>query len=180
MYKSLFQSKNIEEASQQKVVPSETTNTPQETEEEMAKQSHDLYNSLTFGSTSTEDKAKQRLLGDHLFGASFIGSDEHFGKAVITEKDGILHLEASHESNDERSYVKLSGTISIISNRKFEFNGKLEANNLKELTGQCKYNGKLTFYASGTRVYWRMQEEQCWNLTGYTDIYFNSRGTRDD
>jgi hypothetical protein len=129
---------------------------------------------------SPEGKAKKRLLGDHLFGSFFIGSDDHFGKAVVTEVDGNLHLEAIHTSLDKTAQVKISGTIKIITDRKFELTGTIQSKNSEEEPQHCNSSGTFTFLASGTRVYWRMQNDDCYRYIGDTDIYFNSKGTREE
>ncbi len=123
---------------------------------------------------STEGKARKLLIGKHLFSCYFIGSDEQFGKVTITDQNGRLMLEGAHK-NDNR-WVNINGYVSkIIDERKFEFTGTILAHNPSE-GADCTWSGTTTFWASGSRVYWRTQDQQCFSHTGDMDIYFTAGG----
>jgi len=123
---------------------------------------------------SPEGKAKKLLLGAHLFSCYFIGSDEQFGKVYITEQNGKLRLEGTHQNG--QNWVKINGFISkIFDERKFEFTGNITAHNPSD-GPDCSWDGSTIFFASGSRVYWRNQGDNCYTLTGDTDIYFTAGG----
>lgn len=120
-------------------------------------------------------KMRKQYVGEHLFGCFFIGSDIQFGKVLIEENNGALTLSGRHEKNG--NYVTINGKIKVISLRKFEFTGTIKAHNMSEKDPDCVWNGSTIFWASGTRVYWRTQEQSCFGLTGDMDIYFKKTGT---
>ena len=128
---------------------------------------------------SPAGKAKKRILGDHLFSCEDIGGWEHFGKATVTEENNELHLKATHANKDNSRWVKLTGKVNIISERKFELIGTMDCYCSEYDPPTCKAKGTFVFYASGSRVYWRLQNEDCWDFTCYVDIFFNSTGTKE-
>lgn len=124
--------------------------------------------------SSPEGKARKLLIGKHLFSSYFVGSDEQFGKVTITDQNGKLVLDGSHKNNNR--WVNINGYISkIIDERKFEFTGTIQAHNPSE-GADCTWSGTTTFWASGSRVYWRTQDQDCFSHTGDMDIYFTAGG----
>jgi len=121
------------------------------------------------------NKIRERYLGDHLFSCYFIGQDEQFGKVTIQETNGVFSINGRHENKG--NYVKIEGTIKILSMRRFEFTGTITAYNKSEANPSCTWRGKTIFWASGTRRYWRTQDHDCFTHTGDMDIYFNRSGT---
>lgn len=121
------------------------------------------------------NKIRERYVGDHLFSCYFIGADEQFGKVTIQETDGVFHLNGKHEK--QGNSVKIEGTIKILSLRKFEFTGTITAYNKSEANPSCVWKGTTLFWASGSRKYWRTQDQNCFTHTGDMDIYFNRSGT---
>ncbi len=121
------------------------------------------------------NKIKARYLGDHLFSCYFIGSDEHFGKVTIEDRNGVFYLNGKHEKNG--NYVRIEGTVKVINLRRFGFTGTITAYNKSESNPNCSWTGTTVFWASGSRVYWRTQDQSCFSHTGDMDIYFNRSGT---
>lgn len=121
------------------------------------------------------NKIRERYLGEHLFSCYFIGQDEQFGKVTIQETNGVFSINGRHENKG--NYVKIEGTIKILSMRRFEFTGTITAYNKSEANPSCTWRGKTIFWASGTRRYWRTQDHDCFTHTGDMDIYFNRSGT---
>lgn len=121
------------------------------------------------------NRIRSRYLGDHLFSCYFIGQDEQFGKVNISEGNGIFYLTGKQENKGNS--VRIDGTIRIISMRKFEFTGTITAYNKSESNPNCTWEGSTIFWASGSRVYWRTQGQNCFGWTGDMDIYFSRSGT---
>lgn len=100
-------------------------------------------------------EAENALLGKHTFGIQFIW--DGYGSATITKEEGDLIIDGKQYSKDKKEYTLMKGTITIIDENKFEFNG-----NLKLFTDDCcgeiDKTGKLTFRKSGKRKFWRLQE----------------------
>lgn len=120
------------------------------------------------------NRIRARYLGDHLFSCYFIGQDEQFGRVNIREEQGVFYLNGKHENKS--NWVRIDGTIRIISMRKFEFTGTITAYNKSESNPNCTWKGSTIFWASGSRVYWRTQDQTCFSHTGDMDIYFNKSG----
>lgn len=120
-------------------------------------------------------KTKERFLGEHLFSCFFIGEDVRFGKVTIQDNNGVFVLSGKQEIDG--NYVKINGTVKVISLRKFEFTGTITAYNKSERVPDCVWEGSTTFWASGSRVYWRNQHPNCYEWTGDMDIYFKKSGT---
>jgi len=119
-------------------------------------------------------RINEKYLGEHLFSCYFIGGDVQFGKVNIKEKNGVYSLYGKHEKNS--NYVIIDGTIKVVSLKKFEFTGTITAHNNSEKESDCVWRGTTTFRASGSRVYWRTQNQNCFGWTGDMDIYFKTSG----
>lgn len=80
-----------------------------------------------------------------------------------------MTLSGKHQNKG--NYVTIDGTAKAISLRKFEFTGTITAHNKSEPNPDCVWNGTTVFVASGTRAYWRTQNQKCFDWTGDIDIY---------
>ncbi|MDR3158198.1 MAG: hypothetical protein LBU11_04140 [Zoogloeaceae bacterium] len=117
-------------------------------------------------------EAEQALLGDHLFSLQWV-SWEKFGKASVTRRDGVLHMNARQELDGD--YVTAEGTITIIDAREFILKGEVTTRVSHINDGQpCGREGEWHFKVTGTRRYWRMQEmdNPCDEVTDYVDVFF--------
>jgi len=119
-----------------------------------------------------DSKAQNSLVGDHMFGVQFIY--DGYGTAEILEKDGVLYLKGEQYSNDKEEYVLMEGTITIIDDRNFTFNGDLKLFT-KGCCGLLERNVSYTFRKTGSRKYYRLKErdELCSQYTCayYLDIF---------
>jgi hypothetical protein len=119
-------------------------------------------------------KAKRLLLGVHRFSLQWISWD-YFGKATVTEKNGVLYLRGEQKQRRGSDYVKIEGHIAEVSAKEFKFVGKVDMR-VSHLGGGklCPREGELTFKITGSRKYWRMQEmdNPCDTATDYVDLFF--------
>ncbi len=124
--------------------------------------------------TVVKDKAaKAKLLGTHKLSLQWISWD-YFGKAIITEKNGVLYLKGEQKSKQGTDFVKVEGTITAIEVKSFTFTGKIITQVSHNNDGKpCTREGEMTFAITGKRKYWRLQQMQspCGVETDYVDIY---------
>jgi hypothetical protein len=115
---------------------------------------------------------RKLLIGDHLLSLQWV-SWERFGKATVTEEAGKLSLKGEQRNGGD--YVTVQGDITEILARGFRFHGKVTTRVSYINKGQpCVRDGNLTFLASGSRKFWRMQEmnNPCDEAADYVDVYF--------
>jgi hypothetical protein len=120
-------------------------------------------------------KAKAMLVGGHLFSMQWVSWDR-FGRATVTEHDGILTLKAEQRYNGE--YVTVDGTIVSVDTKEFVFEGKI-ITRVSHINGgePCVRDGRFTFAITQNRKYWRLQQmdNPCESVTDYIDVYFRRR-----
>ena len=119
-------------------------------------------------------KAKGMLLGGHRFSLQWISWD-YFGKALVSEKNGVLFIKGEQKQRGGSDYVKIDGVITEVSAKVFKFVGKVDMRVSHINQGKpCPREGELTFKITGNRKYWRMQEmdNPCDSVTDYVDIFF--------
>lgn len=120
--------------------------------------------------------AKEKLLGTHRFSVQWISWD-YFGKAVVTEKEGVLHIFGEQKSRENDDFIKMDGSILEVNEKNFVFDG-LITTKIYHLNAGKPYErkGKMTFRISQGRRYWRLKEME--NPAGggvvdYVDIFFD-------
>lgn len=117
-------------------------------------------------------KAKNMLLGRHLFSLQWISWDR-FGAATVTNKKGVLHLRG--EQRQGADFIKIDGIIISIDSTEFKFDGTITTQISHIANGAaCERTGEMTFAVTGKRKYWRLQEMQnpCDDVVDYVDVYF--------
>jgi hypothetical protein len=115
--------------------------------------------------------ARQALIGEHKLSLQWI-SWTQFGKATVTDDDGMLILKGEQRIGSE--YVILNGTITDVSEKSFTFDGVIESKTSSVNNGQpCIRRGQMEFAITGNRRYWRMQkmDNPCEAVTDYVDIF---------
>lgn len=122
------------------------------------------------------ETAKKKLLGPHRFSIQWISWD-YFGKAVVTEKDGVLYISGEQKSEENDDFIKMEGVITEVNEKNFIFDGAITAK-IYHLNAGKPYErkGKMTFRISLGRNYWRLREME--NPSGggvvdYVDIFFD-------
>lgn len=100
-------------------------------------------------------KVENLILGKRIFGVQFIL--DGYGTANITKENGLLKIYGSQFSKNQSEYLKINGTISIVNEKKFSFNGNIQLYT-KSCCGVIDKTGIFTFVKSGNRKYWRLQE----------------------
>jgi hypothetical protein len=121
-------------------------------------------------------KAKQMLMGRHLLSLQWISWD-HFGRADVTEKRGVLSLKGEQKGRGESAedFLKIDGMITRVDAKEFGFKGKIIMQISHNNGGKpCERTGNMTFRITGKRKYWRLVEmdNPCEGITDYVDIYF--------
>lgn len=117
--------------------------------------------------------AKRLLLGKHFFSLQWISWD-HFGRADVTEKDGLLRIRGEQRSRENDDLLTIDGIITEVNRYNFRFRGtivtKVSHNNGGE---PCVREGDFTFAITGKRKYWRLQEmdSPCEQIVDYIDIF---------
>jgi hypothetical protein len=110
------------------------------------------------GTVVNDANAKQSLMGSHRFSLQWISWDR-FGKADVTEADGVLHIDG--EQAQDGDYVRMHGTITRVDAKSFLFNGDIETRVSHINDGKpCMRHGEMTFRMVGARKYWRLKEMQ--------------------
>lgn len=115
--------------------------------------------------------------GAHKFSLQWIGWDRQFGSAEIKKlNDSTYSVKGEQRSEDKEDFVTIDGKLIMLTPRRLRFEGtiltKVRHNNNNEV---CDKTGTFTFYASGVRKYWRLQEmDNCdkGNAVDYVDIFF--------
>jgi len=118
------------------------------------------------------DATRQLLLGNHLLSLQWISWDR-FGKASVTDERGKLLLKG--EQRKDGDYVTIDGLVTEILPNGFRFHGKVTTRVSHINQGKpCVRDGNLTFLASGSRKFWRMQQmnNPCDEAADYVDVYF--------
>lgn len=126
---------------------------------------------------------RQELVGQHGLTLQWIGWDvADWGRATITERDGVLFLEGEQrgrrddEGNVMRTdFVRISGRIVARQRNGFTFEGEVVTRVHYIADGaECRRQGTFHFVARPGKRYWRMQERDnpCDQATDYVDIYF--------
>lgn len=99
-------------------------------------------------------KVERLLLGKHTFGVQFIW--DGYGTSSITKEGELLKIEGKQYSKDKTEYTTINGTIKIVDERQFLFNGNLKIYT-KDCCGIIDKTGEFTFKKTGKRKYWRLQ-----------------------
>ena len=122
---------------------------------------------------------ERKVVGKHMLSLQWISWD-YFGTAEITKgTDGVYYCKGEQLSRGDDShigdYLKIDGTIRIISELELEFTGTIRTkiyhiNNGDEVVRE----GTFTFLSTQGRKYWRMQDmiNPADGCTDYVDIYF--------
>jgi len=121
-------------------------------------------------------QAKARLVGKHNLSLQWLSFSNPFGHVEVTEEaDGSIHLVGAQEGKGGE-YVRLEGTVIAMPDaRHFTLDGYVESLVHDNNDGKpCRKAGKLRFFASGERKYWRLQDmTNCdFGTTDYVDVYF--------
>lgn len=118
--------------------------------------------------------AKQMLLGEHRFSLQWISWD-YFGKATVTEKNGVLFIKGEQRGRGNDDSVTMDGVIKQIDAKEFTFEGEIITRISHIAKGEvCKRSGEMTFRITGNRRYWRLQQmnNPCDEAADYVDIFF--------
>lgn len=121
-------------------------------------------------------KAKQMLVGRHLLSLQWISWD-HFGRANVTERRGVLHLKGEQKGRGESAedFLRIDGVVTRVDAKEFGFKGKIAVRVSHNNGGKpCERTGDMTFRITGKRKYWRLVEmdNPCEGIADYVDIYF--------
>lgn len=115
--------------------------------------------------------------GAHKFSLQWIGWGEQFGTVQIKKlNDSTYSVKGEQRSDDKEDFASIDGKLIMLTPRRLRFEGtiltKVRHNNNNEV---CDKTGTYTFFASGVRKYWRLQEmDNCdkGNAVDYVDIFF--------
>lgn len=115
--------------------------------------------------------------GAHNFSLQWIGWGEKFGSVQIKKlNDSTYTVKGEQRSDDNLEFASIDGKLIMITPRKLRFEGtiltKVKSLNNGEV---CDKTGTYTFFASGVRKYWRLQEmDNCeeGSTVDYVDIFF--------
>jgi hypothetical protein len=121
-----------------------------------------------------DNQAKARLLGPHRLSLQWISWD-YFGKAIVSEKDGVLNISGEQKGRGTGDYLKIKGVITEVDTKEIKFKGTIETKVSHINEGNpCKREGEMTFRITQNRKYWRLKEmdNPCDGVTDYVDIYF--------
>ena len=127
--------------------------------------------------TFKDPSLKAKILGKHMLSLQWLQfTNNEFGSATVTEKDGLLLLKGEQQHKGKGGgYLKVDGRIIEVTADSFKFNGKILTSVDHINDGQeCVREGDMTFLAKGKRKYWRLQEMKspCSEVTDYVDVYF--------
>ncbi len=134
-------------------------------------------NLAAFGQEVTEVNsqiARRLLLGRHMLSLQWISWDE-FGRADVTEKNGVLSLKGVQKGRGNNDILEIEGVITEVNRYDFRFKGKISIRVSYNNNGEkCIREGEMTFKITGKRKYWRLQEMEnpCEEIIDYVDIYF--------
>ena len=127
---------------------------------------------MSFFSASAQQEISDNLIGTHKFGVQFIY--DAYGTAEITEKDGVLYLKGEQYSDDKEEYLLMQGTITILDERNFKYEGSLKLFT-EGCCGLLDRKVSFTFRKTGNRKYWRLKERNdlCdqYTCAYYLDIF---------
>jgi len=122
---------------------------------------------------SIDEQAKKLLLGEHLLSLQWISWDR-FGKAVVTEQNGVLSIKGEQKSEKNDDYVSIDGIVTKVGAGEFSFTGTI-ITKVYHINGgkPCKREGEMLFRMTGKRRYWRLvqMDNPCESVTDYVDIY---------
>jgi hypothetical protein len=113
--------------------------------------------------------------GSHLLTLQWIGSEKP-GKATITPAGKGLFAVKGEQRNASGDFLTIEGTLRMKSARELVFEGVILSQVSYVNQGKpCEKKGQFTFYAKGTRKYWRLQQmANCEGgaVTDYVDLFF--------
>jgi hypothetical protein len=120
-----------------------------------------------------DKRAAKMLLGRHLLSLQWISWD-HFGKANVTNKNGIYRIKGEQRGRGNTDLLMIDGYITEIGAKEFTFSGKI-LTQISHINGgkPCTRDGEYTFKITGKRKYWRMQQfdNPCDQAADYVDLY---------
>jgi hypothetical protein len=125
----------------------------------------------------------QDLVGEHGLTLQWIGWDvADWGRATITERDGVLFLEGEQRGRRdeegnvmETDFLRVSGRIVARQPNGFTLEGEVVTRVHYIADGaECRRRGTFHFVARPGKRYWRMQERSnpCDRVVDYVDVYF--------
>lgn len=120
------------------------------------------------------NSAERKVVGKHKLSLQWI-SWEDFGTATITKTGNKkYYCKGSQYSKENSDYLKIEGTLTIVSEKHLVLKGFIETRVYHLNNGEaCHREGNFDFVQSGKRRYWRMQQMgNCDGYTDYVDIYF--------
>lgn len=129
--------------------------------------------------TASLTPLERKVVGKHMLSLQWI-SWKYFGTATITkEADGTLRCTGEQLSRGDDShlgdYLKLDGTVRIVSEKELEFTGSIRTK-IWHIAGgeEVERAGTFTFLSTEGRKYWRLQDMKnpIDGCTDYVDIYF--------
>lgn len=94
------------------------------------------------------------LLGKRVFGQQFITG---YGTATITRAGEDLRISGAQYAEDKTAYTKLAGALTVLDDRTLRFTGNIRLYT-RGCCGPIDQTGTFTFFKSGKRTYWRLQE----------------------
>lgn len=118
--------------------------------------------------------AKKRLLGAHRLSLQWISWD-YFGRAVVTETNGVLKINGEQKGRGNNDYLKIDGVITVVDTNEIKFDGTIVTKVSHINEGKpCTREGEMTFWITKNRKYWRLKEmdNPCDPVTDYVDIFF--------
>ncbi|RMF28591.1 MAG: hypothetical protein D6765_05780 [Bacteroidetes bacterium] len=125
-------------------------------------------------------KLRDLLVGVHPITLQWISWDEPGLAKIVEEEPGLFYIagEQRGQGKQKDDYLRIEGLLEIVDERtlrlvKGEVVTRVSHNNYGR---PCVKTAPLTFRASGTRQYWRMQEMvncEGGRLVDYVDIYFD-------
>ena len=126
-----------------------------------------------------DPKAAAALLGEHRFTWQSI-SWTRFGKATITNDNGVYRLDAKQQINN--LYATIQGVITAVNSRNFLFKGIIKtANHTGSGGAPCIREGEFAFfYRQQSSRGWRLSsmESPCGTGVDYLDIYITQHSWR--
>lgn len=129
---------------------------------------------------SPEGRMKTKILGKHTLALQWISWD-YFGTINIYEENGVIKAVGEQLSRERQGdYLKVNGTLSLVSELEFRFTGEIVTKIYHINNGNpCTRRGTVTFKSYSGRQYWRMLEmtNPCDGVTDYVDIYFKKIAT---
>lgn len=114
--------------------------------------------------------AKAKLLGTHKFSVRGVRGD-YISTATVTERQGILSLQAQQFSSKSLSQTIIDGIITEVNAHSFKFKGRVSVKTYERV---CEREGVFLFSIQEKQKVWRMQRMlgPCGQTTAAVDIYF--------